>query len=280
MAPDGCGGALSCGDCPAGEFCGGDGPNRCGSVPCTPKTCAELPGACGVLSDGCAGTISCGDTCAAPATCGGGGVPGQCGCAPKGCSPDAECGLLDDGCGQVIDCGKCSAGSECGLSLPNLCAPCGGVGLPCCAGTACSQGYCHSGRCEPNPTSVEEYGDGNGCVDLAVAHPAPGYLVRVTVTGRPLAEAHRFCLHASCPGAVPFETSDSPYVLGADGTYTKAIPSDAPIADCNFDMLGEWECWFVVDGVESNHGGGVGFNSLCPSAATCAVAKSFCPSGG
>src|SRR4051812_20916524 len=25
-----CGGVIQCGDCPTGEFCGGDGPSRCG----------------------------------------------------------------------------------------------------------------------------------------------------------------------------------------------------------------------------------------------------------
>lgn len=48
-APDGCGGFLSCGGCPAGELCGGAGqPNRCAQEPAAPP-----------LILGAAGDIAC-----------------------------------------------------------------------------------------------------------------------------------------------------------------------------------------------------------------------------
>src|SRR5262245_1209320 len=31
---DGCGGILDCGKCDGGKFCGGAGPNKCGTTPC------------------------------------------------------------------------------------------------------------------------------------------------------------------------------------------------------------------------------------------------------
>jgi hypothetical protein len=82
---DGCGEILHCGDCPAGETCGGATvPNQCGSPPdagCVPVTCRLLNVNCGVVSDRCGGIIQCG-TCMFPETCGGGGVPFVCGMAP------------------------------------------------------------------------------------------------------------------------------------------------------------------------------------------------------
>jgi hypothetical protein len=94
----------------------------CVSPPsCTPLTCASFPGTCGVQGDGCGGqTANCG-TCAAPQTCGGGGVPNQCGypdagsCTGKTCSQlSIGCGPAGDGCGNVIQCGGCTAPATCG----------------------------------------------------------------------------------------------------------------------------------------------------------------------
>jgi hypothetical protein len=87
---DGCGNVIQCGTCNLPQTCGGGGtPNQCGAVAqgpdagpppsCTPKTCATANANCGQVSDGCGGlTPSCGN-CIAPAICGGGGVPNQCG---------------------------------------------------------------------------------------------------------------------------------------------------------------------------------------------------------
>lgn len=93
-----CGGLVECGDCPAGQFCGGDGPSRCGDgsgaggeggactgtgcASCTPKTCDDLGYTCGPAGDTCGGKLDCGpNTCPVLGwTCGGGDKPGQCGC--------------------------------------------------------------------------------------------------------------------------------------------------------------------------------------------------------
>ena len=65
VVPDGCGGSINCGTCPAGKQCGGGGPNRCGSPSCTPKTCVQAGlSQCGSAPDGCGGTLHCG-TCEA-----------------------------------------------------------------------------------------------------------------------------------------------------------------------------------------------------------------------
>jgi hypothetical protein len=87
---DGCGNVIQCGTCTLPQTCGGGGtPNACGAAPsgpdsgpppsCTPATCATAHANCGQVADGCGGlTPNCGN-CVAPAICGGGGVPNNCG---------------------------------------------------------------------------------------------------------------------------------------------------------------------------------------------------------
>jgi Chitobiase/beta-hexosaminidase C-terminal domain len=86
-----------------------------------PLTCAEQGIACGPASNGFGGELYCG-TCTPPATCGGGGVPGQCGapsgmdaCMPQTCvTQGIACGPAADGCGGLLDCGLCTSPQTCG----------------------------------------------------------------------------------------------------------------------------------------------------------------------
>src|SRR5258706_12167880 len=48
--PDGCNGTLDCGTCSTDQFCGGAGPNQCGTTRCIPKTCAGAGADCGSVS--------------------------------------------------------------------------------------------------------------------------------------------------------------------------------------------------------------------------------------
>ncbi len=132
--PDGCGGMLACGSCPAGQTCGGGGPNVCGAAACQPKTCAGLGKSCGPVSDGCSAVLDCG-TCPPGQVCGAGGVENVCGtpaCVPTSCAAQGKgCGSIPDGCGGTLACGDCPAGQTCGGGgTPNVCAapaPVGGV---------------------------------------------------------------------------------------------------------------------------------------------------------
>ena len=145
-AGDGCGNAIQCGDCVAPQTCGGGGvPGQCGAPPpgghCTPETCASQSIACGAASDGCGNLLDCG-VCVAPLSCGGGGVPGQCGapdagahCVPETCaSQGIECGPAGDGCGGVLGCGTCAPTSVCGGGgVPGHCGPPGSCTPETCA---------------------------------------------------------------------------------------------------------------------------------------------------
>jgi len=104
-------GAVSGGVEIGGNVC--DGSPACVCVP-VPPVCT---GKCGSLGDGCGGSVDCstsgGVTCSGFQTCGGGGVPNQCGCTPTGSCSAAGliCGSVSNGCGGAIACGSCPAGS-------------------------------------------------------------------------------------------------------------------------------------------------------------------------
>jgi hypothetical protein len=90
---------------------------------CAPTTCAAQSANCGTIGDGCGNALDCG-TCSGLDTCGGGGVPNQCGCTPTTCAAqgDANCGSLPDGCGGTLDCGTCTPPLTCGGDgRPNHC---------------------------------------------------------------------------------------------------------------------------------------------------------------
>jgi hypothetical protein len=84
-------------------------------------TCAQQGIACGAARDGCGDLIQCG-SCPSGQSCGGGGVPGQCGapdggggCVPLTCQQqNINCGPAGDGCGNLIQCGTCVSPQTCG----------------------------------------------------------------------------------------------------------------------------------------------------------------------
>ena len=135
----GCGDAIDCGACPAGNTCSADG--VCVPANCTPAGC-DIPGGgggkyCGRIGDGCGRTIDC--TCAAPLTCAGTGIPNVCGdpnCVPITCSPAGGgqyCGQIGNGCGKALDCpATCPGGAACPANHV-----CPGGGGTTCSGLQC-----------------------------------------------------------------------------------------------------------------------------------------------
>ena len=135
-AGDGCGNELQCGTCTPPQSCGGGGvPGQCGEPDagaCTPKSCAQQNIGCGPAGDGCGNELQCG-ACTSPQSCGGGGVPGQCGvldggsCVPVSCaSQGISCGPAGDGCGNLQQCGSCTPPQTCGGG--GVAGQCGGSG--------------------------------------------------------------------------------------------------------------------------------------------------------
>jgi hypothetical protein len=114
----------------------------CVSPPtCTPLTCADFPaGTCGAQGDGCGGMTPNCLVCTAPQTCGGGGVPGQCGggtsCTSETCvQQNITCGPASDGCGNPLNCGTCTPPQTCGGGgVPGQCG-----GLIGCTPKTCAQ---------------------------------------------------------------------------------------------------------------------------------------------
>jgi hypothetical protein len=127
-AGDGCGNEIAnCGNCTPPATCGGGGvAGNCGfpdAGTCQPETCAQQNIFCGPAGDGCGNEIAdCGD-CTPPQTCGGGGIPGQCGaedagsCAPTSCAAQGiQCGTASDGCGNILQCPPCPNGDTCNVT--------------------------------------------------------------------------------------------------------------------------------------------------------------------
>jgi hypothetical protein len=102
---------------------------------CTPLSCAAQGIQCGQAGDGCGNVITC-PNCPAGQSCGGGGVPNQCGastCTPMAC-PAGTCGTVADGCGGTSPCAPCAAGLTCGGGgTPGVCGAGGGG----CTGGSC-----------------------------------------------------------------------------------------------------------------------------------------------
>jgi hypothetical protein len=124
--------------------------------PCTKKSCSDLGVNCGLSGDGCGGTQQC-PPCQAGQTCGGGGVPNQCGapgsgtvnCTPKACGA-GQCGYMGDGCSSFINCGPCTQpGQVCGGGGTNQC----GTGTP---------GSCPPQTCQSQGAQCGPLGDGCG----------------------------------------------------------------------------------------------------------------------
>jgi hypothetical protein len=152
--------------CPSGVICSASGccPNASDECDaddqcCTPKTCADLPGQCGTLDDGCDGVIDCGG-CPMGQTCGGGGVPNQCGCPPPQCPAAANCGTITNACGAAVTCGgPCPASAP--ACIANVCGICSATN----AGTSCvpPDGDTDQATCQANGRCcVESGGDSGG----------------------------------------------------------------------------------------------------------------------
>lgn len=162
---DGCGGlTTNCNTpCPTGQTCGGDPakPGECGTPPvvCTPWTCGHYPsGTCGTQSDGCGGLTANCNPCTAPATCGGGGVPDQCGiaptsdaslCTPITSCPAGTCGVISNGCGGTVACATtCTAPQTCGGGgTPGQCGSAGSTCTPLTCAQACANAGITTGCC-------------------------------------------------------------------------------------------------------------------------------------
>jgi hypothetical protein len=181
-AGDGCGNEIQCGSCTPPQTCGGGGtPGQCGAPDggnCTPKTCQDQNISCGPAGDGCGNEIpNCG-TCVPPQTCGGGGVPGQCGfpeggaCVPETCADQGIfCGPAGDGCGNEIpSCGTCTPPQTCG-----------GGGQPGVCGAA------DAGSCTPKTCAQQGLQCGtasDGCGNIVVCPACPNGQTCNTTTGQ------------------------------------------------------------------------------------------------
>jgi hypothetical protein len=129
----GCGDVSRCTACANGQSCVGGPPTTCQCVPePTTTTCAGVE--CGTKINNCGQTVDCGGLCGKPQTCGGGGVPNQCGCTPTNPCDGVSCGTLTNNCALQVSCG-CTGFNTCGGG--GTAGKCGCISTNPCNGTVC-----------------------------------------------------------------------------------------------------------------------------------------------
>jgi hypothetical protein len=136
--PVGCGSpdSLDCKQCPPPQVCGGGGDHKCGTAPCTPRTCGAD---CGDISDGCNSILH--------------STP--CACTPtKTCAKDyaGQCGTFTNGCTGTVTCAcdgtrRCNGDKKC-------CYTCESLGWVCGDGSDGCGGTLHCGGCESGTCNV------------------------------------------------------------------------------------------------------------------------------
>jgi N-acetylneuraminic acid mutarotase len=278
---DGCGGLLGCGSCTAPQTCGGAGtPSLCGTPtppngPCVPKTCANLGASCGPAGDGCGGLLQCGN-CTAPQSCGGAGVPSQCGMPASTCTPQTcaslgkNCGPVSDTCGGLLNCGTCMSPQTCGGGgiasvcgpapcVPKTCAQlskdcgpvsdgcggllnCGSCTFPQVCGGAGTANVCGTNSACTNLCAKQVRCPGGGTTSLSGTVYAPNGVDPIpdAIVYVPNAPITPFSSSVSCDNCA--QASGSPLVgqtTGVDGTFRLTnvpVGSNIPLVV----QLGHW----------------------------------------
>jgi hypothetical protein len=217
---------------------------------CGLVTCASANANCGPIGDGCGGTINCGSCTNAGETCGGGGVPSQCGvatsvkCTPKTCTDyPGTCGPQSDGCGSITpSCGSCMSPLFCGGGGPSLC----GDGSGPCTGLCLLQTKCDGGTTSVSGTV---YAPTDPSAGFGSPDPINHALVYVPngAAGAPLYGVQPFGQTVSCDSCNA-QITGSPLVqvrTGVDGTFqldNVPVMNDMPLVI----QVGKWRRMITV----------------------------------
>jgi hypothetical protein len=248
---------------PPGTFIPDDAGNVTPTT-CKPLTCADANANCGPIGDGCGGVVQCG-ACTGAESCGGGGVPSQCGkpsCTPTTCAAQgANCGAAADGCGGIIaSCGTCdtAAGEFCGGGGASKC----GLGSGGGDGGVDGGGACVPATCADLGANCGQQAD--GCGGLINCYPGGG---------------------TTCAGAG--ET------CGGGGTPNQCGKACTPKTTCpagqNCGVIadgcgGVVSCWPAgTTTCATGTCGGGGTANVCGSSTTCTglcTQQTTCPGGG
>lgn len=222
---------------------------------------------------------ACGNACTGFTTCGGGGIPGICGCSKLTCQP-GQCGPVPDGCGGTLNCTACPTGQTCtaGGCKTNDGGACSGNGDcasgVCVSGICCNQacnGECRScatGTCQDRAGACGPSGACGGTCQAGQCVTTPIN----TPCGDATCSPHNAALSASCDGAghCVESTQHCGLSLCRDGACLTSCQTSA-------DCIGQAFC---SDGVCY---GDLPAGNACTSDDQCQSGKcagGFCTSGG
>jgi hypothetical protein len=271
---NGCGGSIDCGGCGGGQLCGIEAPQRCGAAPrCEPlEPSVACAGKCGFVSNGCGvdvagGVIDCkvDFPCPSGQTCGGGGIPNECGSGGAVCRPldedtacaGKECGVASDGCGGRHDCGGCSGEETCHAGecrVPMACVPmtraaacsgkaCGLVGDGCGGTLAC--GTCAAGdQCGSNVPFQCGTPDPSNCQPRSAADACADKECGIVYDGCGTDEDHSFDC-AAVRGRTGCPTGE---VCGLEEPFQCDAPTQPPCRP-NGDSCADlgWQCGLAIN---------------------------------
>jgi hypothetical protein len=274
LVGNGCGGTIDCGGCGGGELCGVEAPQKCGAAPaCEPLAAAlACAGKCGFVSNGCGvevagGVIDCklDYPCPAGETCGGGGVPNECGSGGAVCEPIAEatacagkeCGVASDGCGGRHECGGCGGGEVCKdnqCGAPEVCVPlakavacsgkaCGLVGDGCGGTIAC--GSCAAGKaCGSNLPFQCGTPDASACQPMSAAQACADRECGVVFDGCGTGADHQF----DCAAVRGSQGCPVGEACGLRAPFQCDAPAQAPcVSNGNSCAALGWSCGFAIN---------------------------------
>ena len=229
--------------------------------PTNPYTAIEVPepAAQTHLAHGDTPYVNCClDTdCPEGETCGGMGIPGECGgcptlttCAAQG----VECGFIPDGCGgPALDCGGC------------------GVGDLCTGPETCTAGQCQPGAPIPCPPPADS------CYVAATCDPGSG-CGQPTYRGDGVSCGTGVCYQNAC--CTPYTCANHPAGCGQDldngcgGTIDCGIPvpGGGCATPCGNGLICQSICGAEAEGTCMSLGGD-GLGQICrkPTGGTCAA---------
>lgn len=119
------------------------------------------------------------------------------------------------------------------------------------------------------------------CVELNTPYPAPAYMVRMRVTGRPYTRFFKYNYHESCSGRGAVPEFAGVHIIPSTGVLEVDYHSDF-VHGCDATYFGRWLSYVVSEAGEVSTTSPITYyQSACAGAfSLCASARVNCPAKG